>query len=142
MKPPKRNRVWAALLMLAQHYRRSCHGCEAPSPINVLVKLFQKLARVTGAKPLSRSAEREIILGISFLRTFFFVPLVSKKKVANDFPCVRSYSHFLLQNSLPAFSLDDIGAREKAWQKEKRRKGSFALCGARQGLLALDPASF
>ena len=32
----------------------------------VLIKLFQKFAQVEGAKPSSRSAEREMILGVSF----------------------------------------------------------------------------
>jgi hypothetical protein len=34
------------------------------------------------------------------------------------------------------------GAKEKAWQKEKRRKECFALCGARGGLCALHPTHF
>ena len=47
--------------------------------------LFSKSGAVEGAEPSSRSAEREIILGVSFLITFFFAPLASKKKVANKF---------------------------------------------------------
>ena len=40
-----------------------------------------------------------------------------------------------------AFSFAYTGAKEKAIKK-KTPKEDFALCGARQGLLALDPAAF
>ena len=40
-----------------------------------------------------------------------------------------------------AFSFAYTGAKEKAIKK-KTPSGDFALCGARQGLLALDPAAF
>jgi len=39
------------------------------------------------------------------------------------------------------FSFDRVGAKEKL-TKEKRRNGNFAACGRRQGLRALDRASF
>ncbi|MBQ9773194.1 MAG: hypothetical protein IJW30_00850 [Clostridia bacterium] len=41
-----------------------------------------------------------------------------------------------------AFSFDQKGAKEKAWQKEKRRKGDFALCGARGGRCPSTPQTF
>ena len=41
----------------------------------------------------------------------------------------------------PLFLLH-IQAQKKKLQKRKRRWGDFALCGARQGRLALDPAAF
>ena len=40
-----------------------------------------------------------------------------------------------------AFSFAKSGAKEKAIKK-KTPKEDFALCGARQGRLALDPAAF
>ena len=40
-----------------------------------------------------------------------------------------------------AFSFDEEGAKEKA-TKKKTPERDFALCGARQGRLALDPAAF
>ena len=42
---------------------------------------------------------------------------------------------------LSAFSFAYTGAKEKAIKK-KTPKEDFALCGARQGRLALDPAAF
>ena len=42
-------------------------------------------------------------------------------------------SPFPPANSSAAFSFGEKGAKEKAKQKEKRRRGDFALCGARQG---------
>jgi hypothetical protein len=47
---------------------------------------------------------------------------------------------FLLYHS-PLFSLTPQAQIEKL-SKEKRRKGSFAVCGQRQGLRALDCAAF
>ena len=40
-----------------------------------------------------------------------------------------------------AFSFDEEGAKEKA-TKKKTPERDFALCGARQGRLVLDPAAF
>jgi len=48
-----------------------------------LVELFQKLARVEGAKPSSRSAEREILLSAFLFVSFFFAPRAVKEKAAD-----------------------------------------------------------
>ena len=51
----------------------------------VFVHLFLKGGEVKGEEPLSPSAEGETPPnGVSFLITFFFAPLVSKKKVAKE----------------------------------------------------------
>ena len=46
-----------------------------------------------------------------------------------------------MQKYLSRFFFDHAGAKKKL-AKRKRRLRGFALCGARQGLLALDLANF
>ena len=52
--------------------------------VKVLVKLFQKLARVKGAKPFSPSAEGETSLSAFLFDSFFFAPPSCKEKTAKD----------------------------------------------------------
>ena len=59
------------------------------------------------------------------LQTKTQVPSTAKGKIKSPF----------------AFSFAKSGAKEKAIKK-KTPKEDFALCGARQGRLALDPAAF
>jgi len=50
-----------------------------------LVKLFQKLVGWKGEALLALRRARNSPNGVSFLITFFFAPVVSKKKVAKEF---------------------------------------------------------
>jgi len=111
---------------------------------------FSKVCEVEGAQPSSLSAESETSPGVSFLITFFFAPVWSKKKVADK----AAVTNVLRTNRLKsliktfiqltkvvtqhesfntAFSFGEKGAKEKAWQKEKRRSKKFrALRSARR----------
>jgi hypothetical protein len=50
-----------------------------------LIKLFQKFAQVEGAKPSSRSAERETPPPALSFVNFSFAPMVSKEKWLRNF---------------------------------------------------------
>jgi hypothetical protein len=55
-------------------------------------KTFSKVFRAPAANRRSPSAEGEIpLVGVSFLRTFFFAPMVSKKKVAKELTLFKIY---------------------------------------------------
>ena len=55
---------------------------------NVLVKLFQKLAQVEGAKPSSPSAEGETPHTAFSFVSFSLAPFSAKRKAAKEFLCV------------------------------------------------------
>ena len=74
---------------ISESFRRTKDVSRHPS-VKVLIKLFQKFAQVEAAEASSPSAEGETPLnGVSFLITFFFAPLASKKKVAMDFALAK-----------------------------------------------------
>jgi len=83
--------------------------------MKVLVKLFQKLAQVEGAKPSSPSAEGEILLRrFSFCQAFSFAPIWSKEKAGKRFWCVAGYRS---KNSSPTFFFVSRRRKEKSSQK-------------------------
>ena len=59
---------------------------------------FSKACEVEGEKPSSPFANGEIFFGISLLKTFLFVPVVSKRKVAKEFAQCNALDTFRLQN--------------------------------------------
>ena len=59
-----------------------------------LRRFFQKATAVEARSLLALRRGRNTLIGISFLITFFFVPLVSKKKVANNAEYINGYNHY------------------------------------------------
>ena len=98
---------------------RVSHGCAAPSQAKVLIKLFQKFARVEGVQPSSRSAERETPLSaLFFLLAFSFAPISSKEKAADKF-CEGKWLHALTHGkSLATFLFDTKGTKRKVNKRE------------------------
>ena len=54
-----------------------------------MVELFQKLVGWRGNALLALRRARNTFIGVSFLITFFFAPLASKKKVAEDYALAK-----------------------------------------------------
>ena len=78
-----------------------------------------------------------------FIYDTFLLEFFSRADIVRPYHAKSKYSQQTKEksNSPSAISFGKAGAKEKAIKK-KTPKEDFALCGARQGRLALDPAAF
>ena len=105
-----------------------------------------RLARLTRARRGGSEGGRRESSLLTFAALFVSEKREKKKKFLYFKDNTSSVSLWLTPSPTgegfhPLFLLH-IQAQKKKLSKRKRRWGDFALCGARQGRLALDPAAF